>query len=527
MHYFFALAFVWSLSLAQTINVGQLMMLSFTGDTTPLAQLEEFKPAGFTFYRNNITSTENTRIITQALQQHATYPLLFSITQEGGPFNAYRVDTATLFPSPMALAATQNPDLAARVAYAIGKELRYMGFNLLFAPVMDVNSNPDNPIIGVRSFAADAETVSTFGKAFLLGLEQAGIAGAAKHFPGHGDTSTDSHLGLPVVTGNLEHLYENELAPFKSSIEAGVPAIMTAHVVFPALGETLPATLSKSVLTDILRNELGFQGLIVTDSLEMKAITESFGAGEAAVRSIEAGADLLLLGSDINKQREVYVALKQALESGRLSEERVRDAIARSQTIATTYISDWNTLPDYAAHQDLAKEVAIKAITLLYNDGVLPLKPDVKILVLAPRLMQYGEPPLFGDVLAQYHSHINSKRIAEQPTEKDIREALELSITADIIILASHHWEGPFAKSLASLESKLMATGKPVVVVALGNPDDLRFFDKSPNAYLATYGFWEADLDAATRVLTGQIIPKGKLPMPVGDIPVGSGVNGF
>jgi beta-N-acetylhexosaminidase len=193
------------------------------------------------------------------LQQAAAYPLLFAIDQEGGPFNAYRVDRATLFPGQMALAATQDPELATKVAKAIGQELRYMGFNLLFAPVVDVNSNPDNPIIGVRSFGAEVEMVSTFGKAYLSGLEQAGIAGVAKHFPGHGDTSTDSHLSLPIITGSLDRLQQVELAPFKSMIEAGVPVIMTAHVVFAALGDTMPATLSKPVLTRLLRL-YGYEG---------------------------------------------------------------------------------------------------------------------------------------------------------------------------------------------------------------------------------------------------------------------------
>jgi beta-N-acetylhexosaminidase len=252
--------------------------------------------------------------------------------------------------------------------------------------------------------------------------------------------------------------------------------------------------------------------------MDMKAISDNYGAGEAAVRSIEAGADLLLLGPNRERQREVYKALGQALNSGRLSEERVREAIGYTQAVANKYKADWTDLPDYAAHQTLAEEVATKAVTLLHNDGVLPLKKEDNILVLAPRLMQYGEPPLLGDVLSNYHNHIISQRISEIPTEEEILMALELSKNADVIILASHHWQGGFAESLVRLEAELAATGKPLVVVALGNPDDLRFFTHTPNAYLAAYSFWQANLKAVSSVLVGQHLASGKLPVPVGKV---------
>jgi beta-N-acetylhexosaminidase len=310
-------------------------------------------------------------------------------------------------------------------------------------------------------------------------------------------------------------------------IEAGVPAIMSAHVIFAALDESLPATLSKPVLTDLLRTQLGFQGLVVTDFMDMKAISDNYGAGEAAVLSIAAGADLLLLGPNPERQREVYAALEKALQSGRLSETRVREAIAHSQAVANTYQGNWDTLPDYAAHQALAQDVASKAATLLLNDGVLPLKPKDKVLVLAPRLMQLGEPPLLGDVLATYHANVTSLRISPEPTDEELQKALLQAASADLIILGSYHWQDTFAASLIKLEEALVATGKPVVVIALGNPDDLRFFRSSPNAYLAVYSFWQANLDAASKVLVGQSLPQGKLPMPVGTLPIGSSMNGF
>jgi beta-N-acetylhexosaminidase len=545
MRYTVMIGLLFSISLAQSsaeLPIGHLMLLAFEGSQAPLEQLSEFQPAGFLFYRNNLPSTETARATTQSLQQAAAYPLLFGIDQEGGPFNAYRVDDATLFPGQMALAATRDPALARDVAEAIGQELRYMGFNLIFAPIVDVNSNPDNPIIGMRSFGADVPMVSTLGQAYMAGLEQAGMASVAKHFPGHGDTEVDSHLGLPKVSGDTDRLNRIELPPFKAMIDTGVPAIMTAHVIFSELDDHFPATLSAPVVTHLLREQLGFEGLVVTDFMDMKAITDHFDLGEAAVQSIVAGVDLLLLGPNLENQRKVYAALQEASRSGRLSEVRVREALDHSQAVATRYPAVSNTVlsdtvlsntaivnqkPDYTRHQILAQKVATQAVTLLQNDGVLPLKADQRVLVLAPRLMQFGEPPLLGDVLARYHTHVTHQRISPDPSQDEIQQALESAVSSDVIILGSYHWQDSFSESLVKLESALATTGKPLIIVALGNPDDLRFFTHPPNAYLAVYGFWEANVRAACLVLTGQVLPQGKLPVSVGIIPLGSGMAGF
>lgn len=523
------LFFIWTLSIVQAENlpVGRVLLLAFHGAEAPLDRLAEFEPAGFLFYPSNIPSTDTSRSTTQSLQEAASYPLLFGIDQEGGPFNAYRVDNATLFPGNMALAATGQAQLAKQVAEAIGQELRYAGFNLLFAPVVDVNSNMDNPIIGIRSFGAEVATVQDFGLAFLDGLQHAGIAAVAKHFPGHGDTSVDSHLALPRVEADLERLRRVELAPFAAQIAAGVPALMSAHVVFAALDDSVPATLSEPVLTGLLRQELGFTGLVVTDFMDMRAITDHFGAGEAAVRALLAGADLLLLGPDIERQREVKTALQHALASGRLPEARLQDAISRIEAVATSYRPDWEAgIPDYSAHQALADQVASAAATLLSNDGILPLPSTASVLVLAPRPTQFGEPPLLGELLAERHARVQSFQLSLNPDSSEIALALERAITADIVVLGSYRWLGDFPQGMADLQAALAGLDIPLVVVALGNPDDLRFFLAMPDAYLAVYGFHRANLRAAAALLTGEL-PRGKLPVPVGTIPLGFGMEGF
>lgn len=508
--------------------VGRLLMLAYHGTDAPLVQLEELGPGGFLFYPSNLPSTETARSVTRRLQEAAAHPLLFGIDQEGGPFTSYRSGEATLFPGNMALAATGDPSLATRVGEATGRELAHAGFNMNFAPVVDVAINPDNPIIGIRSFGADVDVVGAFGAAYLQGLEAAGVAAVAKHFPGHGDTAADSHLELPSVTGDLARLRTVELPPFETLIEAGVPAIMTAHVAFPAIEAEVPATLSRAALDGLLRQELGFEGLLVTDYMDMQAIAQNYGPGEAAVMSVIAGADLVLLGPDPEVQRAVHAALVEALRSGRLSEERVREAVHRSERVATLHPPRWDDpAPDYGAHRALAEEVAELAATLLWNDGVLPLDPRAQVLVVAPQPGGFGQPPHLGEVLAREHDRVRTLAISEDPTPAEVDEAVRLAGSADVVVLGSYHWLGAFPAGSASLAAGLAETGRPVVVVALGNPDDARFLPVRPDAYLAVYGYREANLRGAAAILTGRREPHGKVPVPVGSVPLGSGLDGY
>ena len=333
---------------AQGVEVGRLLMLSFEGTEAPLAQLETLRPAGFIFFPSNVESAQQTRTLTRQLQAASSYPLLFGVDQEGGTISTLREAGWTLFPGNQALGAAGDPALARAVGEAVGRELAFAGLNLNFAPVVDVASEPDNPIVRARSFGSDPAAVAALGAAFAEGLERAGVAAVAKHFPGHGGTLEDSHLELPVVARSREGLGRLELLPFKALIDEGVPAVMSAHVVYPALDD-VPATLSKRVLTGLLRRELGFDGVVVTDALNMQAITDRYGPGEAALRSVQAGADLLLLVGDETVQNEVYRTLQRALQDGRLSRERVRGG-------PLAYLKVGATLP-------LAKRFASRRLT--------------------------------------------------------------------------------------------------------------------------------------------------------------------
>ena len=507
-------------------DVGRLLLLSFDGTRPPLAQLSAFNPAGFIFFSDNAKSSAQTRTLTRQLQAAAAYPLLFGLDQEGGTVSSFRPDEGTLFPDNLALGAAGDPALARAVGQAIGQELAYASFNLDFAPVLDVASEPDNPVVGVRSFGSSPKAVGTLGAAFAEGLEAAGVAAVAKHFPGHGNTTTDSHLTLPVVTRSKGALAGLELPPFRAAFRAEVPAVMSAHVVFPAL-DTKPATLSKPILTKLLRRVLGFRGVVITDALNMKAVTDDFSPGEAAVRSVRAGADLLLLVGNETVQNEVYNELKAALADGRLSRKRVREAIRRTSHLAERYTVKGAPRPAYAAHRALADKVARQAATLLWNDGVLPIKPSQTVLVVAPQPTRYGDAQHLGSVFKAVRQGVRSVVISEGPTEHERAEAVSKAHAADVVILASYHGFGPFPAGLARLESDLAATGKPLVVLTLGRPDDLRFFTQRPAVYAAVYGYRDASLRAARDLLLGVQSPRGRLPVPVGTFPVGAGMQSY
>ena len=516
------------------IDVGRLLLLSFEGTEAPLTQLAAVRPAGFIFFASNAEGAAQTRALTRRLQAAADYPLLFGIDQEGGTISTLRpgdeADGWALFPGNPALGAAGDPALARAVGEAIGLELAFAGFNLNFAPVVDVVSEPDNPVVGGRSFGSSPALVGTLGAAFAAGLEDAGVAAVAKHFPGHGGTLTDSHLSLPVVTRSREGLGRLELSPFRALIDAGVPAVMSAHVVYPALGD-LPATLSESILSGLLRRELGFDGVVITDALNMRAITDRYGPGEAALRSAQAGADLLLVVGDEAVQNEVYRTLQEALEDGRLSRNRVLEALSRTSRLAERYPLQNAPRPDAPDHRALAQKVAHRAATLLWNDGALPIHAAQQVLVVAPQPRGYGDAQHLGSVFKAVGRGVRSVVVSEQPTTAERAEAVQKAATADVVVLASYHGFGAFPEGLAALEAALAATNKPLVVVALGNPDDARFFSARPDAYAAVYGYRDANLRAARDLLLGRRRPGGRLPVPVGTgsemFPVGAGMKGY
>ncbi len=501
---------------ALAAQAGQFMVLSFEGSDPPLALIDRYQPAGVILFPSNLQKDPVGMVHTLRRR----YPhLLILIDQEGGPFTSYRAPGVVRFPSAMALAATGDPGLARAVGRAIGQELAHLGVNVNLAPVLDVQLNPQNPIIGIRSFGGDPETVSRFGLAFAQGLEEAGILWTAKHFPGHGDTSTDSHTGLPVVDKPLEAL-EVELRPFRQAVAAGAPLVMTAHILYPALDPRLPATLSPRILTGLLRQELGFQGLILTDDMGMRAIADRYGPGEAAVKAVQAGADLVLVGRGGKTAEAVYKALQQALKKGEIPLSRLGETQRRLRRLQGR-LRPPGPKPEAEALEALSLRVSRAALTWLA--GSLPI-PGPGTLVVAPRLPQtWGEEPSLAQLAPRYLPGAQALEVGERPRKEEVAAARERALGAERVVLGTYHWLGPLPKEQVALYQALAGTGRPIYVVALGNPDDYLYLEPKPSGYLVTYGYRAVQTRAALEALAGVFTPGGRLPVPVGPFPMGAG----
>src|SRR6202035_671497 len=332
-----------------------------------------------------------TAMLVNTLQRHAKFPLLVAADFERG--TSMRIDEGASFPHAMAVAATGRPEDAYTVGKITALEARAAGVPWIFAPDADVNSNPDNPIINTRSFGEDPARVSEFVAAFVRGVEENGALATAKHFPGHGDTSTDSHLDLPLVSSDLAHLDRVELAPFRAAIAAGTSTIMTGHLAVPALepDPDVPATMSPRITTDLLRRQMGFEGLVVTDALDMGGVTMRYPPGEVAVRSILAGADVLLVPPVLDAALE---AVRDAVASGRIPMSRVDEAVTRvlrakaKLGLNKTKLVDLDALPRNFERPEFARaslDIADRGVTLLRDDAhILPLdatKPVRALLV--------------------------------------------------------------------------------------------------------------------------------------------------
>ncbi|KPL60447.1 beta-N-acetylhexosaminidase [Rossellomorea vietnamensis] len=315
-------------------KIGQMLIAGVNGtqmDEPTKDLIQKHKVGGFIFFSDHLKGPEQTvRFVNQVKEANADnpLPLLLSVDQEGG--NVTRLPGGLVnFPTNQQIGDANDPDVSYEVGTLLGKELKEFGFNLNFAPVLDVNSNPDNPIIGDRSFSPDPDIVSELGIQTMKGIQSQNILSSIKHFPGHGDTSVDSHLALPVVNKSLQELDSLELIPFKRAINDGADLVMVAHILLPQLDDTYPSSLSKAIVTDLLREKLNYKGVVITDDMTMKAVADNYGMGEAAVQSVKAGSDLILIAHDAQKAVTAMEALKSAVKNGEISEKRIDESVKR------------------------------------------------------------------------------------------------------------------------------------------------------------------------------------------------------
>lgn len=515
--------------------VGQMMLAAFEGEEMPVefgALLSRRPIGGVTLFRDtNVRSPAQVRELTTALQKAVAAsgqpPLLIGADQEGGTLVA--MAGTTPFPGNMALGATRSEDLAGKVGRAMGIELAAMGINVNYAPVCDVNINPHNPVIGPRSFGENPALVAKLAAALVEGLQEEGVAATAKHFPGHGDTSGDSHHALPVLPFKKARLRSVELPPFAAAIDAGVRLVMTAHIALPALNDGLPvpSTLSRPVLRGLLRHDLGFKGVIVTDALNMGAISQGQGLLVDAIAACHAGADLLMLADSGCILESVYAAVLQAAQRGLLAQHELISAANRIVELKEWIGSKSAGQPGLERvaceeHQALAFKVAADATTLVRDrDCSLPLRlsQQERLLTIVPRprnltpadTSSYDKPAL-GGALRRYHEQVDEITVPLDPSVEEIAVVVAHSKEYDLVVVgtinATEH------RGQAEIVRELVSAGVHVIAVALRLPYDLQVYPEAP-VYVCTYSLQPTSLDALAGALWGQLPFRGQLPVTV------------
>jgi len=480
-------------------------------------------------------------ILINDLQRRAAVPLFFSADFEQGA--GMRLAEGTHFPSAMAVAAGGNSEDARAVGRITAMEARAVGVNWIFAPIADVNVNPDNPIINIRSHGEDPRRVGEFVAEFIRGVQENGALATAKHFPGHGDVTQDSHLVLPRVFGERGRLESVEWIPFRAAIAAGVGAIMTGHLAVPAIEPDagIPATLSARVLQDVLRGELGFRGLIVADALDMGGITSLYSPAEAAVRAAVAGVDVLLMPSN---SRAALAALEDAVLSGRLPESRVNEAVRRILEAKTRLgLWDHDNQTDLTAlagklqrreYIDIAQDIAARGITLLRNSrNLIPLAATKPLRVLLLALSgdpgtNHGEE--FEAELRRWNESLTVLRADTQfapvrALELPASESYDIAIVAMFVRVSDRKGTVGLPDEQAAIVCRFLAQDKPVIVASFGNPYLIERFPES-ETWLAVFSSAGGTQRAAALALFGQAAIHGRLPVTIpGVVELGPGLQ--
>ncbi|KYG35089.1 beta-N-acetylhexosaminidase [Alkalihalobacillus trypoxylicola] len=506
-------------------KLGQLFVVGFNGKKVPKEMkelIEKYHVGNIILFARNIGTPDEVKALTTELQQIAARfqekPLLICVDQENGVVRRLSKGT-TILPGAMATAATNQSDYAFELGRICGEELMELGINWNLAPVLDVNNNADNPVIGVRSFGENPEKVAELGRKSMLGLQAGGMVTTLKHFPGHGDTNIDSHLGLPTIPHSLERLEKVELVPFKACIEAGADTVMSAHIHFPVLekNEGTPATLSKSVITGLLREQLGFDGVVTTDCMEMDAISKTIGTEKGAVVALQAGIDLIMISHRQDRQVGAIEEVKRALEAGEITEEVIDAAYERVMKLKRKYLTfdakEAISIQDTAqAHQQIAEEVYQKSITVEKSHAI-PLSKEESLLVLEPKTPQLtgAEDSLNGDLALgkALNTFSNVLDIQPFPQSLDGIEVLTENHQKIIVGLVSATQDPMQIKVV----EKLVSLGKEVIVIGMRSPYDIQVIPENVKTYLNTYEFSYPALIAAGSVLFGDTIATGKAPV--------------
>ncbi len=510
-------------------TIGRMLMVGFDSLEPPphiLQWLAEGRLGGVILFARNVASPTQLAELTQACHEAAPHPILIAIDQEGGIVARLR-EGFTEAPSAMALGAAGDEALAEQVAGVLGAEMRAVGINWNLAPVLDLAhpSNVHNPSVGVRAFGEDPAHVAQLGTAQVRGFQGAGVAATAKHFPGKVQSPVDPHVDLPVVESPLAEMRTIDLVPFRAAIQVGIASVMIAHVQFRALDEAHPSTLSRAVITGLLREELGFGGVIVTDCMEMGAITRRYSPAQSAVLAAQAGADVILFSHTRERQEEAYRALVEAARDGRLPAETAQAAAQRVQKLAERYAItappalDRIRTPEH--HAITLRAARSGVVQLRAEAGTLPLRPDdgriVALIEFASHLdsdvLESGGQSGLAALLHERLPRLESTLLAPRtPDEEALARARALAERADVLIVATRN--AHLSPPQQQLAADWLAQARHGVLLCLRNPYDAGVL-QAPTA-LCTLGDSAPSLQAAVEALLGEFQPTGKLPVSAG-----------
>ncbi|HEX2076531.1 MAG TPA: glycoside hydrolase family 3 N-terminal domain-containing protein [Longimicrobium sp.] len=475
-----------------------------------------------------------------AIQRRAKVPLLVTTDMESGPGmrlgggwtlpHLLPLGGGTVFPPVMALGAAGSDTLAREVGRVIGTEARAVGVHMTFAPVLDVNSNPLNPIINTRSFGEDPREVARLSSAFIRGLHETGLMGAGKHFPGHGDTEADTHIGFAAIRADRARLDSVELVPFRAAVQAGVDAMMAAHISVQGVEgpDAPPASVSRHFVSRVLRDEMGFRGIVFSDAMDMGAVTRRYGRTEPLLMALEAGVDVLLQPLDA---REAVDAVVEGVRSGRIQQARLDQAVRRvlgakaraglhrRRTVSLDSV-EWRV--GIGRHLQVAQAVAERSLTLARDArGLVPLAPGARVLSIT-----YADPydlpagRAFDRELARLGFRVASARVEDRTSAEAYARVAAQADSADVVLASAYVQPREYAGTVGArgqfpaLVESLAAGGRPVVAVSFGSPYVIGFYPSAP-AYLLAWGGAEVSQRAAARALAGEIGMSGRLPVSI------------
>ncbi len=505
-------------------KVGQMFLVGLFGpNITDDGRhfLQTYQPGGVVLFKYNMGNAESiTQLVNDwqsAITQAGAPPLIIGVDQEGGRINTLEFEPFTQFPVPILVTATGNHNLAYRYGAVHSQELRAIGIHMNLAPVADLETNPDNPVIFRRSYGSDPYTVAPILSATVQGMQDEGVMATLKHFPGHGDTNEDSHITLPVLPYELSALEQLELIPFRAGVDAGAEVVMVGHLALPAVDPTnRPASLSPVVITNLLRNDIGFGGIVMTDALDMDAIDTNYSLPNAAVMAVDAGVDFITPGphAGMRSIENAIGAIIEAVEEGEISESRIDASVRRILSAKQRYnVLDWQPL-DPATAEDriravggmrVVDELFAAGVTLVYdNDGLLPLDERESVLVAYPH-----ERLTVHRACTTANPNAQTYGYNDYPTAENITFLTRAAESVDTIVVFTQNAINK--PEQAALINSLPAT--KTVVVAYWSPYDINAFHRPPAAYLTAYSPHDAGLTTACNILFGTTPARGRLPV--------------